>query len=127
MPMREDCLHYESRTYDDGEVARFCTKDLAPEAPWRCPKNCPGYERIQMITGDFEKGSLADAPEVEDEPDDPAEDIIDVLADAEAIVNQAAPDIVAELDRSEARRKPWWKRRRKRGGDDGDDFRLSDR
>ena len=21
MPMREDCLHYESRTYDDGEVA----------------------------------------------------------------------------------------------------------
>ncbi len=125
--MREDCLHYETRTYDDGEVARFCTKDLAPEAPWRCPQDCAGYERIQMITGDFEKGSLGEVPEVEDEPDDPTEDIVDVLADAEAIVNHAAPEVVAGLDRARGRRKPWWRRHRKGGGADGDDFRLSNR
>jgi len=81
MPMREDCCHYESRTYDDGEVARFCTLDLAPEAPWRCPEACPSYERILMIASDFEEGSLAHQPPVEDEPDGPVESIVDVLAD----------------------------------------------
>src|SRR5881296_3179635 len=100
MAMREDCRHFASRTYDDGEIARFCVKDLAPEAPWRCPENCPSYERIQMITSDFEKGSLGEVPEVEDEPDDPVEDIIGVLADAEDIVNEAAPEIVANLNQA---------------------------
>src|SRR5438270_236801 len=45
MAMREDCRHFESRTYPGGEIARFCILDLAPEAPWRCPENCPQYER----------------------------------------------------------------------------------
>jgi hypothetical protein len=45
MPMREECKHFQSRTYSDGEVARFCVLDLAPEAPWRCPDDCPRYER----------------------------------------------------------------------------------
>ena len=82
MPIREDCLHYESRTYDDdGEVARFCTLDLAPEAPWRCPEHCPRYERL--VTGDFDAGSLAHVPPVEPEPDARPEDIAAVLDDAE--------------------------------------------
>jgi hypothetical protein len=123
--MREDCCHYESRTYDDGEVARFCTKDLAPEAPWRCPNPCVGYERIMMIRSDFEAGTLANAPKVEDEPEGEVADIVDVLADAEAIVAAAAPDVVAELDRPPRPRFSWWRRRK--GGDDGDDFGLSSR
>src|SRR2546423_2049956 len=126
--MREDCDHYESRTYDDGEVARFCTLDLAPEAPWRCPEGCPSYERLMIVTADFEKGSLGRTPPVEAEPDAPTEDIVDVLADAEAIVDHAVPEVVAEIDRE---RTPWWRRRRRRGGhgdgDDGGDFRLSNR
>src|SRR2546421_12970708 len=85
VPMREDCCHYESRTYDDGEVARFCTLDLAPEAPWRCPEACPRYERIIMIASDFEEGSLAHPPPVEVEPEGPVDDIADVVSDAEAI------------------------------------------
>jgi hypothetical protein len=124
MSMREDCCHYESRTYDDGEAARFCTKDLAPEAPWRCPDPCAGYEHIVMIAGDFEAGTLGSTPMVEDEPEVPVADLVDVLADAEAIVSSAAPDIVAELDRSQRKRTSWWRRRRS-GGDD--DFRLSSR
>ncbi|HEY4409312.1 MAG TPA: hypothetical protein VGO87_05490 [Acidimicrobiia bacterium] len=126
MPMREDCCHYESRTYDDGEVARFCTLDLAPEAPWRCPADCHSYERILMIEGDFEQGSLARRPEVEAEPDGPVEDIVDVLADAEQIVADATPGVVEEIDRERA---PWWRRlwRSRRDPDDGDDFRLSSR
>ena len=53
MPMREECKHFQSRTYASGEVARFCVLDLAPEAPWRCPADCASYER-----------RLADAEEV---------------------------------------------------------------
>jgi hypothetical protein len=126
MPMREDCSHYESRTYDDGEVARFCTLDLAPEAPWRCPENCPSYERIMMIGSDFEQGSLGRRPAVEPEPEGNVEDIVDVLADAEAIVDDAVPTVVEDLDRE---RTPWWRRlgRGRRRPDDGDDFRLSNR
>jgi hypothetical protein len=126
MPMREDCCHYESRTYDDGEVARFCTLDLAPEAPWRCPPDCPRYERIMFIESDFEQGSLARRPVVEDEPSGPAEDVVDVLADAEAIVADATPEVIEDLDRE---RLPWWRRllRRRDRGDDGEDFRLSNR
>jgi hypothetical protein len=125
--MREDCVHFESRTYDDdGEVARFCTLGLAPEAPWRCPDNCPKYERILMIGSDFEKGSLADTPPVEDEPDDAPEDIAAVLADAEHIVEEAEPDVIADLDHEPRTKRPWWRRWR-RGPDDGDDFRLSSR
>ncbi|MCL6092189.1 MAG: hypothetical protein M1435_04515 [Actinobacteria bacterium] len=52
MPMREDCRHFQSRTYASGEVARFCVLNLAPEAPWRCPRDCPRYQR-DIIDGTF--------------------------------------------------------------------------
>jgi hypothetical protein len=125
--MREDCVHYESRTYaDDGEVARFCTLGLAPEAPWRCPEHCPRYERITLLTGDMDAGSLADIPPVEDEPDEPPGAIADLLADAEAIVEAAEPDALAEADKATKPRRRWWQRRRA-DPDEGDDFRLSSR
>ena len=124
MPMREDCSHYESRAYDDdGEVARFCTLGLAPEAPWRCPENCASFERILMIGSDFAAGSLANIPPVESEPDARADDIAGVLADAESIVNAAEPEVVAQTG---ARRPRWWRRSRS-GPDDGEEFRLSNR
>ena len=127
MPMREDCVHYESRTYDDdGEVARFCTLGLAPEAPWRCPEHCPRYERITLLTGETEAGSLGHTPPVEDEPEEPADAIADVLADADAIVAAAEPAALAEAEADAKPRRRWW-RRRGSGPDDGDDFRLSNR
>ena len=43
MPMREECKHFQSRSYATGEVVRFCELDLAPEAPWRCPDDCSSY------------------------------------------------------------------------------------
>ena len=57
MPMRMDCKNYESRTYANGEVVRKCRIDLAPEAPWRCPDDCVGYER-RMIDAGWQVGSL---------------------------------------------------------------------
>jgi hypothetical protein len=125
--MREDCAHYESRAYDDdGEVARFCTLGLAPEAPWRCPEHCPSYEHIVMIAKDFESGSLASTPPVEDEPDAASEDIISVLEEAEQIVDAAESSVIADLEAQQGKQS-WWRRRRKGRGDDGDEFRLSNR
>lgn len=124
--MREDCRHFESRTYDDGEVARFCVLDLAPEAPWRCPADCASYERT-VIDSTFVQGSLA-RPRVEDEPDETPDAIGDVLDDAEHIVDDAEADVLHDLQHDESKRKrSWWSRRRGRGGDQGDDWHLSQR
>jgi hypothetical protein len=124
VPMREDCRHFQSRTYSTGEVARFCTLDLAPEAPWRCPADCSRYQPDLMESG-FVVGSLV-RPPVEDEPDEPPADIAALLDNAEDIVNAVAPDIARQVQ-AEDRRQPWWKWwRRRHGGDDGG-FHLSDR
>ncbi len=126
MAMREDCRHFASRTYDDGEAARFCILDLAPEAPWRCPENCPSYERT-LIDGTFVQGSLA-PHEVEDEPDESPEAIGDLLDDAESIVDGAEAEVLRDLggEQHDPDRKwrPW---KRGKRPDDGDDFHLSNR
>ena len=129
MPMREDCRHFASRLYDDGEAARFCVLDLAPEAPWRCPDNCSQYER-SVVDGTFVQGSLARQP-VGEEPDEKAEDIQDLLDDAEMIVEAAEPAVSADLDKKTPAGK-WWRRRAKKAqpddhGDDGEDWHLSNR
>ncbi|HMC39939.1 MAG TPA: hypothetical protein VKI19_09780 [Acidimicrobiales bacterium] len=122
MSMREDCRHFQSRTYDTGEVARFCVLNLAPEAPWRCPDDCSKYQP-DIIDGSFVVGSL-NRPPVEPEPDEPAEDVAEVLAEANSIVTAAGPEILRDIESERASKKWWqvWKRR-----DDGDGFRLSNR
>lgn len=115
--MREDCRHFQSRTYDTGEVARFCVLDLAPEAPWRCPEDCPRYQR-DVLDPTFVTGSL-ERPAVEDEPDEEPEDIGELLDSADAIVTAAGPEIVAEVER-EREGRPWWKRWKRRSDGDGD-------
>jgi hypothetical protein len=110
--MREECKHFQSRTYDSGEVARFCVLDLAPEAPWRCPENCPRYERRMADVG-WTHGSLIEPP-VEEEPSVPVEEMTEVLARAEAIVGDIAPDALEEARARDekANRKRWLRRRR---------------
>jgi hypothetical protein len=101
MPMREDCKHFQSRTYASGEVARFCILDLAPEAPWRCPDNCASYEhRLADVTWDH--GSLV-APPPEDEPDEPHEEVSELLEEAESVVSSVASEELEEVEAEEAR------------------------
>src|SRR4051794_26573809 len=61
VPMRQDCKNFESRTYPGGETVRKCNLDLAPEAPWRCPDACPGYER-RLADVNWAHGTLVTPP-----------------------------------------------------------------
>jgi hypothetical protein len=114
MPMRTDCRHYESRTYPTGEIVRKCRLDLAPEAPWRCPEDCPSFT-VRRFDAGWNYGSLGRAagpPERE-----PAgEDVAALLDAAEDIVNSAAPEIISEFEKKQRKgvfkRKGKGKRRR---------------
>lgn len=119
--MREECKHFQCRTYASGETARFCVLDLAPEAPWRCPPDCRAYER-RIADVAWSHGSLVE-PAIEDEPPGPGSDVAALLDAAEDIVNSIGPQAVAEAERERAARQraqartaalPWWRRLRRR-------------
>jgi len=115
--MRQDCKHFESRTYPNGETVRKCDLDLAPEAPWRCPADCPRYER-RLADVNWAHGSLV-TPKTPDEPLDALDrddgSVARLLDEAEEIVNAAGPDIMAEIrvekQRSSGSRWRLWRRR----------------
>jgi hypothetical protein len=112
--MREECTHFQSRTYDSGEAARFCVLDLAPEAPWRCPENCPSYHRRLADVG-WVHGSLVE-PALEEEPGAEGADVAELLDSAEVIVNDVAPGVLDEVRAEDARQERsanrWWRRKR---------------
>ena len=106
--MRTECKHYESRTYAGGETVRKCTLDLAPEAPWRCPADCHGFE-LRLVDATFTFGSMV-APPTPPEPPGLGPDAAALLDEAEDIVNAAVPGAMEEVAR---RRTPWWRRLRR--------------
>ena len=114
MPMRQDCKYFESRTYPNGETVRKCDLDLAPEAPWRCPDDCPKYTR-RLADVNWSYGTLV-TPETPPEPESlGSDDSIGALLDAaEDIVNAAAPDVIAEVEAERRRRRG--SRSRAKGG-----------
>jgi hypothetical protein len=101
MPMRTECKNFESRSYPNGDTVRKCNLDLAPDAPWRCPDNCPGYER-RLADAAWTHGSLA----VSSTPPEPAGlddgSAAAVLDAAEDILNAVAADVRAEVDAERA-------------------------
>jgi hypothetical protein len=102
MPMRQDCKQFESRTYANGETVRKCNLDLAPEAPWNCPENCPSFEP-RMADVNWKHGTLVTPPTPE-EPE--GEGIAELLDAAEDIVNAAGPAILAEVRAEQAAARP---------------------
>ncbi len=113
--MREECKNFQSRTYSSGEVARFCLLDLAPEAPWHCPDDCGSYSRRLADVG-WVHGSLVE-PAIEEEPETNGDELVEMLGNAEAIVNEIAPgvleDVRAEDAKRQARESRRWFRRDK--------------
>jgi hypothetical protein len=101
MPMRRDCKHYETRTYASGETVHMCRLDLAPDAPWRCPDDCPKYEFRGFDAG-WTMGSLAR----KNLPEDPPridEHTARLLDEAEDIVNAVGPDVLDDVEEQRAR------------------------
>ena len=103
--MRQDCKYFESRTYPNGETVRKCDLDLAPEAPWRCPDDCPKFTR-RLADVNWSYGSLV-TPETPPEPESlGTDDSIAALLDAaEDVVNAAAPDVIAEVEAERRKRR----------------------
>ena len=119
--MREECKHFESRTYGNGEAVRKCNLDLAPEAPWRCPADCPKYAP-RMADVNWTHGTLIIPPAPDAPPglDDGAAQLLD---EAEDVLNSVGPQILAEVEAQRAAagsrmglRSPssWWQRLRRR-------------
>ena len=118
MPMRQDCKHFESRSYPNGDTVRKCDLDLAPEAPWRCPDDCPSYTR-RMVDVNWSHGTLV-TPATPDEPPGLGEDdsIAALLDAAEDIVNEAGSRVLADLEKESSKRR-FLKGRGGKGGKGG--------
>ena len=113
MPMREECVNFESRTYPNGDTVRKCNLDLAPEAPWRCPADCPRYER-RLADVNWAHGTLV-TPVTPDEPLDALDradgSVARLLDEAEEIVNAAGPEVMADVFAEREREAtPRWRR-----------------
>lgn len=106
--MRQDCKHFQSRTYPSGDTMRKCGLDLAPEAPWHCPAECTGYER-RMADVNWRHGSLV-TPPTPDPPPSVGEDasVAALLDEAEDIINSAGDRVRSEVDAERARRSKRW-------------------
>jgi hypothetical protein len=102
MPMRHECKHYESRTYGNGETVRKCNLDLAPDAPWRCPDKCPGFER-RMDMG-WTYGTAVSPPTPDEPPGLLDGSAAAVLDEAEDHLNAVGAQIMAEVAAERGRR-----------------------
>jgi hypothetical protein len=101
--MRTECKYYESRTYANGDTVRKCDLNLAPEAPWRCPDDCPKYtKRLADVAWSY--GTMV-SPPTPDEPE--GEDIAALLLEAKSIVNAAAPDVLEQLEAEQRKARGW--------------------
>jgi hypothetical protein len=103
MPMRTECKNFESRSYPNGDTVRKCNIDLAPDAPWRCPENCVGYER-RLADAAWTHGTLV-VPPTPPEPagldDGSAAAVLDA---AEDVLNAIGADVRAEVEAERAAR-----------------------
>jgi hypothetical protein len=116
--MRQECKHFESRTYGNGETVRKCDLDLAPDAPWRCPAQCASFEP-RMDAG-WTYGSMVSPRTPEEPPGLDDGSAAALLDEAEDFINSIAPqvlaDSVAEQRRADGVTKPGWKRLFRRRG-----------
>lgn len=93
--MRQDCKNFESRTYANGETVRKCNLDLAPDAPWRCPANCPAFEP-RMDAG-WTYGSMVAPPTPPEPPGLDDGSAAAILDEAEDFVNSIGAEVMSEV------------------------------
>ena len=96
VPMRQECRNFESRTYANGETVRKCNLDLAPDAPWRCPEQCTGFEP-RLADAAWVYGSLITPVTPSDPPGLDDGSAAQVLDEAEEFLNSVGPSVLAEV------------------------------
>lgn len=111
--MREECKNFESRTYANGETVRKCHLDLAPDAPWRCPADCPKYE-VRLIDAAWQFGSLVPKVAPEDPPGLDDGTAAAILDEAEDFLNSIGPEVLAEVEAQRKREANRPKRKNKK-------------
>ena len=94
--MRQECKNFESRTYANGETVRKCNLDLAPDAPWRCPEHCTGYER-RLADAAWAYGSLVTPPTPTEPPGLDDGSAAAGLDEAEDFINEVGKQVMAEM------------------------------
>jgi hypothetical protein len=103
MAMREDCRYYETRTYNSGEVVRMCRLDLAPDAPWRCPDDCPKFSRRTFDAG-WTVAPLTPKPPPP-QPPEVGHAASELLEAAEDIINAIGPEVLESVRKQRAGRR----------------------
>ena len=102
MPMRQECKHFESRTYPNGETVRKCDIDMAPDAPWRCPEPCSKFEH-RMDAG-WTYGAMVAAQSPEGPPGIDDGSAAALLDEAEDFLNSVGAQVLAEVRLEQAQR-----------------------
>jgi hypothetical protein len=110
--MRQECKNYESRSFPNGETVRKCNLDLAPEAPWRCPDPCSGYERRPADRA-WAHGTVVSGPTPADPPGLDDGSAAAILDEAEDFLNAIGAQVIAEVA-AENQAKAAKKKKRKR-------------
>jgi len=110
MPMRVECKHYETRTYANGDAVRRCGLDLAPDAPWRCPDVCTGYER-RLADAGWVRGSAVAPPTPAEVPGLDDGSAAAVLDEAENIINAISASVMKDIENEQKTRR-WWRRKK---------------
>jgi len=111
MSMRTECKHFESRTYATGDAVRKCNLDLAPDAPWRCPEPCDGFER-RLADVAWAHGTVVPPPTPRDVPGLDDGSAAAVLDAAEEIINAMGASILEEVDKEKNAKPRWWRRKK---------------
>ena len=44
MSVKADCRHYSRRSLPTGDAVERCRLDMAEQAPFACPDDCPFFE-----------------------------------------------------------------------------------
>jgi hypothetical protein len=102
-------MEYESRRYPSGDTVQKCNIDLAPDAPWRCPAECPKYRKRGNDAG-WIYGTLAPPAPVEEPGGIDDGSAAAVLDEAEDIINAIGDSVLADMEREARRRNtPKWK------------------
>ena len=116
--MRSECRHFESRSYPNGDTVRKCNLDLAPDAPWRCPADCPKFE--YRLDAGWTYGSLVNSAAPEEPPGLDDGSAAALLDEAEDFLNSVGAQVLADVEAqraAESRAGSSWRRffRRRKG------------